>query len=260
MSNNAPITFTYGTLPEGFCPAGWQEAFNEFSALLSGSLPGTYNTFNYGNSVPDVSDRDKPWFRLDNSGYGDRWYVYNNGDWLSPHPTPAASSEVRLWTGSLADLATYDGGDSDPAGAASGPMWNEATEFQARMPLGVGTLPSTTAVAVLGTGGEETHTITAAESGMNNHTHAYGLSFASTGDAQLLMASSVAIPSTDGYHLDGNTDGSQSGQTVATTSANLRTLTPTVPSSPVTTAHNTMPPYVGVYFIRRTSRIFYKTT
>lgn len=234
MPDNAPVTLQPGTLPEGFCFTNFQALLNTFFNVSTAFVSGTYNFFNYGSSTPGVNDRSKPWFRLEGSGAPDRWYVFFDGKWVSPHAVPQNSKERRIWTGTTGELTTYDGGDANPIGDASGPMWEVDTAFATRMPVGVGTFPNLgTVLNVTDTGGEDKHLLTTAEMPAHQHSipNAYSaqcgtgasaiVGFAGTGPNVVAVA-------------DINTSSTGGG-----------------------TSHNNEPLYYVVYFIRRTARKFY---
>lgn len=213
-----------------------------------------------GSDEPSAEDRDNTiWFRID-SGTGDidRYYWYDSGlaKWICKHEKDPSGKERVLWVGNTTELQTYDGGDGNTLGDASGPFWEVDTAFEARFPLGVGTLPSTTAVAALGTGGVEEVELTTAEVPLE-HYHGTGRRAAGdpidTGnnDFEFIMRQWTK---TGTYHynslqgdtsLSGNGDFSNTG-TAATTGA--------IEDSPSADPHTNMPPYIGTYFIKRTSR------
>jgi len=237
---DSPIKFISTTLPEGTCYTTEQMRFNGFAAALQGFFPGNVTLWNYGNSVPTADNQDKPWLRLNANGSLDRVYIYFNGNWVSPHAIQD-NAYVAIWTSDLTSLALFDGGDNNAPGDASGPMWEEVVALRAKFPLGAGTLPSTTVVAIGETGGEENHTLLLPE--VPKHQHAVG-----TGSGQ-------AGNNTEYIGVTG------SGSTTALTTAVLHQSNTTYTGGAAdgsTTPHNTMPPYLGVTYIRRSSRIFYK--
>lgn len=252
MPTNAPIVFQNGSLPEGFCFTNWQTLFNTFSALLNGYLPGQYNVFNYGNTEPAAEDRGKPWFRLNADGSPDKWYVYFGGAWVSPHPVAAGADEIRMYKGLLADLVNYDGGSAGAVSDNTGPMWEEDTDMRARFPVGPGTLPSATVIGVGDTGGEEKHSLTEAE--MPPHTHLVISSEFAVGvitpDSTNFIARRRNFGASDDYTLQAAPAGSEAD-------AGKSSEVGGSGSPAAVTAHNTMPPYRGVYFIKRTARKFY---
>jgi hypothetical protein len=222
------------TLASGFCFEDWQQIANK---LVGGAtvqfFSTSFTTIITSASTPAAVDRDKIWFNTVNN----RLYQWNSavGAWTSKHPTDANSSVRMLWVGSLGDLETFDGGAAGTVGDAAGPMWQRDTTFDARFPVGVGTFPSTTAVAVNGTGGEETHVLTEEEMPEHNHS----------------LESDPEVETTWGYKAGaGGSYGAEEGNDTIQT-------TLTVEDAGEGEAHNNLPPYIGVYFIKRSSRIFY---
>jgi microcystin-dependent protein len=141
---------------------------------------------------------------------------------------------IILWEGTLAEVDDFDGGSSGTVSDTTGPMWEIVTELNARFPIGAGTLPSTTVIAQGATGGEETHALTVPE--LPAHTH-LNRQF----NGQLAAgASAISVPYS---------------------SAASSTVTDSPTSSAGTgAAHNNLPPYKAVYFLRRTLRRFYTTS
>jgi len=106
-----------------------------------------------------------------------------------------------------------------------------------RFPLGVGTLDSGTAVAVTDTGGEDQHTLTQAE--LPDHEHTLTVNEFNNFDSSNDSAAQFLL-------------GDQAVET-----ANASTPNVTVDGGGSGEAHNNMPPYYGVYFIKRTARQYY---
>lgn len=224
-----------GSLPEGYTPETFQEFYNRMFKEGRAIWPDAMTIVNRGSSAPSAANQIYPWIRVDpGTSIIEGVYTYYNGLWCRPHPTPASGDERRLWVGSVGALTTYDGGDGGATVTAyTGPMWEVDTDFAAVFPLGVGTLPSGTAVAVGGTGGEETHVLTIAELATHNHP----LNPDNRQDDQHDLSPGTAVGDFGGsgmyvkeYNVTGDTG---SGD-----------------------AHNNMPPYRGVYFIKRTARIY----
>jgi microcystin-dependent protein len=97
------------------------------------------------------------------------------GDIITSSFPLAANASRLLCDGSSVDTNTYPG--LVPLGIIYGiPSPNDGhhvklPDYRARMPLGVGTLPSTTVVALGDVGGEENHLLLDTESGVASHTH-----------------------------------------------------------------------------------------
>ena len=157
---STPVTLTPGTLAET-CFSSLQELNNAIVNQIVATVPGTL-AYVLSDTTPSADDRDKLWLKTI-SGAPDRWYVYYNGLWVSPHPVPASDSRLTLFKGSSAAVTNLDGGNSNAVAAADGPFWEIDTDLAAKFPVGVGTFASGASVAVTGTGGEEEHTLTVAE-------------------------------------------------------------------------------------------------
>src|SRR5512139_1932713 len=230
------VEFSLANFAPGYCWAGPQTFATDLIALLTGTIPGTFSSFNFGSTTPAPEDQDKPWIKTDVSGNLEGVYTYN-GVWVRPHPVPYASNYVAMWKGSEADLWAFDGGDgtdpsTNPPTDTSGAMWVRDTDFDFRIPLGVGTSDTdygggATTVAVGGEGGEEKHVLTAAE--MPAHSHG-------------LAGAGLVTNQVGGYNVQG------SGVAV-------NVVFPVSQGSD--DAHENMPPYRAVYFIKRSARKYY---
>lgn len=246
MPNNATVNLQFGSMPNDYEPTDANDFVQQLDKIMTAYLPGNYNLFNYGNSTPSAEDQDKPWIRTI-AGAPDRVYVFYNGKWVCKHEVPASGNERRLWVGSESDLWSYDGGDGvDPSSVApaatTGAMWEVDTAFEFKMPIGVGTNETTydgntaTAVSVNGTGGAERVAISAAET--PEHTHGFANEQFTLGKAYLnSRAENEGVlfkgPAGASGAYDVSTDAAGSGE-----------------------SHQNMPPYIGVYFIKRTSRVY----
>ena len=242
---------TAPTLPEDFCPADWQAVAD---ALIEGAvfrLDSTgYSFYNYGDTTPAPEYRTYPWLRTI-LGLPDRWYIHYGNYWISPHPVPANSNLRQIWVGAndgTADgLWSFDGGDgTDPAGATtySGAMWEVDTAFAARFPVGVGTLGST-AVAVTNTGGAAS--VTLAEENIPEHSHV----LASDVNSTTPMAADDYLANRGKYGEDDAAfwlTGTDTEPTLGKT-GEYGTAAPD--------AVSTVPPYYGVWFIKRTDKAYY---
>lgn len=223
---NKLITATAPTLPEGFCFNGnWQTLFNyliENSTYeFDSEIGGVY--YNIGDEEPAADNRIYPWIRT----IGDvveGVYSYDDGAWLRFHETPASANELRIWIGTPTELLTYDGGEDEPITSKTGPFWEVYTDMEGRFPLGV-----SGSYALNSTGGAATHDLSISE--IPGHTHSVSI----PGDvAGVDTANSLAIQGDGVTNMQPFTTGSTGGGT----------------------AHNNMPPYRAVHFIRRTARIY----
>lgn len=227
---NAPISFSFAGLPVGYCFTTPERFALDIANGLSGYLPGTFNKIINSDSEPAVADRiDSLWYKTTEG----RIYRYDGG-WISPNPVEASGDERRIFVGSESDIWSYDGGDgtdpsTTPPTSRTGAMWQRDTAFDFRFPLGAGTSPApySTTVSVLGTGGEEKHVLTQAELPLYNLDFTYGTG---VGGSVFFKGSSASTTAVD------NTSVSSAGGGQA---------------------HQNMPPFIGVYFIKRTGRQFY---
>jgi hypothetical protein len=191
------------------------------AGLLSASLEGELGTFTKSTTTPTADNKDKPWLNL-NDG---RWYIFIDGYWISRHPI--VPGLVVMYEGTEVSIEALDGGEAGAITAVTGAFWQKVSQMDARMPIGPGILPSTLSVAVTNTGGAEKHTLTLAE--IPSHSHSW-----------------------DGpeNRLEERGDGANHvwrGTAAATTGAAGGGM-----------AHNNMPPYYGIYFVRRTGRLWYR--
>ena len=204
-------------------------------ALMNANLGGTFTVVNIGDNTPDPADRVYPWIRTI-GGMPDRVYVFVNGAWMSLHPDFVG--KIIMWEGVVGSaLWSLDGGDGTnpvvtPPTATSGAMWEQVTQLAAKFPLGAGTLPSGTVIGVGSTGGEETHLLTVNE--MPAHRH---VAKAGTGGIFRRLTGDPLNASTSGSGADYDSDPQ------ADTGGGV--------------AHNNMPPYYGLHFIRKTIRQYY---
>ena len=236
MPNLTLITLTPPSLPIGYCPTNYQQLANDVisgtQANFNSSIGNSF--FNFGPTTPTLNNQVYPW--LDENG---NWWIYKDGYWLRQHPIAAGSAERRIYVGTTTDLQTYDGGNTNAPSNWSGPMWQVDTLFEARFPVGAGTFAASGVVSVNGTttstavAGEDKHTLVTSE--MPSHTH------------QIL----------DQYiNLTQRGSADTSVFSATNRSEGVANLLPTT-SSGGDAAHNNLPPFYGVYFIKRTSRVYY---
>lgn len=241
---STPLRLNPGTLATS-CWTTPQALYNEMFELGS-ALLGDITGIIISDDQPEANDRDKAWIKT-NAGapvYGlNAPAVWFNGHWVIKYPTPASSQERRLWVGLEADLVTYDGG------AVGNALWEVDHDFDARYLIGPGTLPSTTAIAVGGTGGEETHVLTEAEGAVGTHTHPFGITNPGGDDAYFAKQGVTTVSSYTGYYITGSNGNITAGQTTA----DLYTQPAANGAGVTSTGHNNMPPYRGVFVIKRTA-------
>jgi len=260
------------TLPEGFCPATWQELVNEAVGKAVAQFDGSgFTVIINQEAVPAVTDQDKLWRR---PSQGDRGlYQYSGGAWVTVNPETPSGNARRWWIGTLVDLETYDGGAAGAVAANSGPMWEEDTGFQGRSPMGPGTIPDIlTLLAVAANSGVGQVTLTSAQmSLLLSHQHVLGRFALTTNDDTFNVVGGVADPYTGAGGLIGR---EQTGDTGGNSQAALNTLTgeyeisgpPYDPGSSTDTAsitnlpHTNVHPVRGLYCIKRTARVNYVGT
>ena len=236
MPNLTLITLTAPSLPVGYCPSNYQQLAND----IIGGTQANFNSaignsfFNFGPTTPALNNQVYPW--LDENG---NWWVFSSGYWLRQNPVAAGGSERRIYVGNTTDLQTYDGGTVGTVSNWTGPMWEVDTAFEARFPVGAGAFAASGTVSAQGTttstavAGEDKHTLVVGE--VPSHTH------------QIL----------DQYINLVQRGSADSGVFSATNrSEGVANLLPTT-SSGGGAAHNNLPPFYGVYFIKRTARVYY---
>jgi hypothetical protein len=223
MSSPLVLPVAAGQLPSGFCPPDYQSMLNGYAAALSVTFPLSFSGVVAQSTRP--SDTTAVWLQLDTLGRPTRLYYFAQGAWLSMHTLQPGI--IMIWPTALPDFTTFDGGDANALGPSSGPMWQQFTALNAAFPIGAGTLPSTTVVPVTGTGGEEKHQLTTTE--LASHSH--------------------VMP---GFPGGGGTGGLTTYDTLpgAVTSYSTQLAGGDTP-------HNNLPPYFGVYFLQRTTRLFF---
>ena len=250
-----PVVFTTpGNLAANYCWTGSQQYLNDIVPLLNANISGLQIIVSA--SAPGPADQDKLWARLV-GGYLEGIYSFLGG-WYRPNPVPASGSARQIWTGTEADVWAYDGGDgTDPGSvtptAVSGAMWQVDHAFDFKFPIGAGTNGTTydsqpaTVILPTGTGGAER--VQLADKEVPFHDHNLG----TTG----------GVPAATGLIVNCQNTGTNWGYT--NTGGNIyvyRTFS-TYGGDPVdfhTWYHANMPPFLGVFFIRRTVRQFYVAT
>lgn len=229
-----PVTISTAQVPSTYCPSGIQTDWPFLVSLLAAET--NCSAYNFGPTVPGPDDQDKPWLRTDpTTGLVDRWYVFVGGDWVAKHPTAAGT--IIMWEGAEGSIPTFDGGEAGIVTATTGPMWEKVSQMDGRFPMGPGTLPSGAIVAVTNTGGEERHELALTE--IPNHDHALG-------------GISVVIEKIGSGNIDlefGGTDAK--AQTALAEGGDPDDDDNTVP-------HNNLPPWYGVFFLRKTARSHYR--
>jgi hypothetical protein len=233
-------TACYSSDPQVF----YNEMFEKGVAVL-GDITGIL----IQDSAPDPEERDKAWIRLTAPGgppVSSRPLVWYNGQWVAKHPY-AASGDVRLlWVGEPADLETFDGGSTGAVSDISGPFWEIDSGFAGRIPIGVGTVPDQTTVVAVDTNTGSGQT-TLSSANIPSHTHEIGVE-----------SSDVTSDAQDGQLRDASGDVTW----ISTWNQTAVGVTRAWGGSAVdqsTTPFNVSPAGRGIYFIKRTARIYYTT-
>jgi len=236
MANLTLINLVPPSLPVNYCPTNYQTLANDIisgtQAIFNSTIGNSF--FNFGASFPAINNRVYPW--LDDQGL---WWIFTQGFWIRKNTVEAAGQERRMFVGSTIDLGLYDGGDGAvTVTSVTGPMWEIDAAFAARFPVGVGAFAASGAVAVNGTAtatavvGEDQHTLTVPE--MPKHTH------------------SMTWDSND------TSGGNQLNTLYYGPEANIpNNMIKDTGSTGGDVAHNNLPPFYGVYFIKRTARVYY---
>lgn len=229
-------------------PASADAFQKQILALARAVFPGTTAGVSIGDSPP--SDHDMVWVRTDGSGNMIRVYTWGGyGVWGSPHASLPSSSMRYLWIGLEAELVTFDEGTSDPVTPTTGPFWLVDHAFDGRMPLAPGTLPSGTIIAPTTTGGEEKHILGLDEMPPHNHEVTLVTPILDKWSGNELGAGKIVTGSSG---IAEGTDEIEANDPFFKTE-----LTGGAGDPATTVAHNNMPPYYGVFIIRRSARIFY---
>lgn len=236
-----------GTLPGSpYCPTTYQQLYNDMFALGYAVLPAAYSGVWVSDTPPTDLVTYKVWVRTvaGKPVYPSLWTLDgSDGQFHAPNAIPASSNYRSLWVGVESDVWAFDGGDGTNPGvsvptAYTGAMWEVDHSFDARMPIGPGTLSTgkniTPGYQSSPTEGEAEHTLVTAE--MPSHTHA-----------------------TSPHNWPGNGilvgDAGGAFSVGAGAGVSFNGIVNTGGDGP----HNNMPPYIGVYFIKRTARIQYDT-
>lgn len=234
------VTNIPGSLPSGYCwPAAPQTFYNDIIQLLTSYVTGQFSSFVFGADTPDPEYNDLPWIKVDAQNNLVGLYTYGQyGLWARAHPVPYSSDIRMLWVGLEADLKTFDGGEDTPVTATTGPFWEVDHNFDFRFPLGPGTSPDATVVAVGDTGGVEDVTLTEAQMPLHGHSTIVNTGGEdqsdATGGLMVGPGSSVKAP------FEGDPPTETAGEQVAGAGGDE--------------SHTNMPPYRGCFIIKRTAR------
>lgn len=219
------------TVPDGTCYESPAVDWPLLVSLITANLTGSLSTVNSGSATPAAADRNKPWLRSNADGSDDGQWTFYGGFWVQKHPLPTGI--ITLFLGALADIDAFDGGESAVVTNLAGPFWSRATEFDARSPIGPGTLPSGTVISVLDNLGEEKHVLIASE----------------------LPVAAYQFDTTDGAQVLTKVNANQVGSLNQTGSLDYGFAEPPE-NIGGGNGHNTIGPSVGAWFIKRTARLY----
>lgn len=232
---SAPVHISSLAVSPTFCHSDWPTTVAYIVSLLQATLEGDIQTINFGSTTPAAEARDKPRFLINADGTPaySSWASYSNGNWLARHPL--APGIIVMYEGTEASITTLDGGETATVSTTTGPFWERVTQMDARFPIGPGTLASGTVVSVGTTGGAETVTLTLEQIPSHVHTIKIGGATQATGGNVIESAETPDAPQGSKDTL--RTGGDENHETVA---------------------HTNLPPYRGIWFIRRTGRLFFR--
>lgn len=248
MSTEIPLTS--GVLPSS-CYSTYQALYEDMFRYGTATLAEGSLKYIIGNTAPGADDRDKFWIQTDASENPIRQWIFNDGAWIWPHPIAPDSGNGRgiitLFNGAASDVDTLDGGVAGTAGAKTGPFWEIVGDLAGRFPMGVGTLEDGTSVAVTDTGGAERVTLTSGQ--IPEHQHKGKAYYKASGG----KAGSDPSGLMDNLFHENSGHTTNSGSTSVAAAGVLTTEIDGTSGE----SHPNIPPYYGVYFIKRTIRKYY---
>jgi hypothetical protein len=239
------------SVPEGFCNTlgpNWIQQIINLMAQAVAVFTDVGTIILNQETQPNANQRDFLWFRP-STGITYRWDTGTSA-WISPNQAIAGGIDRRWVEGDATAIQTYDGGDTNPSGTNSGPMWEIDHNYDGRSPMGPGAIlgafpPKTLLLSE--DYGEGAHAGTAAQ--LVSHTHAFGVSGGVDTDN---------ILDGDNIHTVLPGGGSVAGLQIGLTGDAQPSLTiepnqgsGDVEPSPI------VHPVRGIYAIKRTSRINY---
>ena len=246
---NATLIFDAGSFAPEYCPANYQALANDIANALTGTLPGTFSAIIAGSTTPAEEDKNKVWVKLDPTTCAPLGvYVWSPtyGAWVKEHPD--FEGKVIMYEGAEGDVATLDGGDANPIGPSTGPMWEIVTEMAARFPVGPGTFPGyeSTPVPVVvpvdGQGGADGQPLVLTANQLPVHKHKIGTESAGDDESGPSEAGQLRV-SGGSLHWENN-----AGVHIGYTRNQGESEAINIP---------TLPPYRAIYFLRKSARRYY---
>lgn len=266
------------TLPAGYCPTSFQQLADDFfNGAQVTFLIDTGNSFyNYGSATPAPENRIFPWLNTDDN----LWWNFKFGLWISPvSPRDLVNGFRQMYLPAAGTLESavwsLDSGDgTDPsvtppnAAGTTGAMWKVDHTLDGRFPIGAGQIPGSdlgsglASVGIAQTSdsfsrsGEYAHKLIADE--MRAHWHGVGDDGAPGGGDPPIM-----------IHRDWNivggiirrfedTSGTETwGDGALLAAGTMGTTNPLADVINLSDAHNTMPPYIAVWWLQHTTRKYY---
>lgn len=244
--STTPVIAQWGSLAADYSPSDWNDLVQQLAKIFSAHVVGNYTTFNWGSSTPAAEDQNKPWVKVSVDGSPDGLYTFFNGVWVRPHALePSAAYYRALWFGTEEQLRSFDGGDgsTDAPTEFTGAMWEIDSSYPASFLCTVGSFAASGALAVTGqltdTSVAGVDKVTLAIDQIPSHTH------------EMIWDRQDSAGGSQGSVVY---DGTDNGATADDISRNTEAAGGL---NSVTTPHNNLPPFVGVYLIRRSARRFY---
>ena len=234
-----------GVLPSS-CYSNFQGLSDDIMSYGYGLIDGA-TEYIVSETAPGADDQGKLWIQVNSSNQPIRQWIYSGGAWLWPHPIPPNDNRLQMFVGSAAEVDTLDGGVAGTAGSKSGPFWEIYSDMSAKFPMGVGTLEDGTSVAVTNTGGQERVTLTSTQ--VPDHQHKGKAYYKASGGT----AGSDESGLMDNLYHENSGHTTNSGTTSVAAAGVLTSET----VGTIGESHPNLPPYYGVYFIKRTGRQFY---
>jgi hypothetical protein len=267
------LPLNIGALPYTCYPSDPQTFYADMFSRARALFPAITGVV-ISASTPAANDRDKLWIKTSGGAptQPQPQFIYFNGVWVWPNVAPAGGNKRELWAGSLVDLVTYDGGDANLVGDASGAMWEEDTTFQGRSPMGPGAISGSDPAKTLALNEQYgSGSVTLADNQVfSAQTHGHCIGRITSSDDGYFPFGTTSPPYTDAATIQGRRI---AGSGVVTTTT-LSAVTPpgpylisSEPYNPATgvalsqetnVAHENVPPVTGIYIIKRTSRVYYK--